>query len=132
MSQECEPRFRNQRSLHLAANRDLVYPPNEMVGDGIAPGSVQVPGSGQPIVLLADRQTTGGYPKIATVISADLPAMGRLIAGDEQSYRYLAESIRMHPDQENLKTMMQQAGFEECDYFNLSGGIVALHRGFRF
>jgi len=61
-----------------------------------------------------------------------LPVMGRLIANDEKSYRYLAESIRMHPDQETLKAMMEQAGFEDCDYFNLTGGIVALHRGFRF
>ena len=61
-----------------------------------------------------------------------LPLLGRLIAKDEGSYRYLAESIRMHPDQERLKTMMQQAGFEDCDYNNLSGGIVALHRGFRY
>jgi len=58
--------------------------------------------------------------------------MGRLIARDEDSYRYLAESIRMHPDQEKLRQMMQQAGFEDCDYHNLSGGIVALHRGFRY
>jgi len=61
-----------------------------------------------------------------------LPAMGRLIARDADSYRYLAESIRMHPDQETLKAMMEQAGFEDCEYFNLSGGIVALHRGFRY
>jgi demethylmenaquinone methyltransferase/2-methoxy-6-polyprenyl-1,4-benzoquinol methylase len=61
-----------------------------------------------------------------------LPRMGKLIAGDEASYRYLAESIRMHPDQETLKGMMEQVGFEDCGYFNLSGGIVALHRGFRF
>ncbi len=61
-----------------------------------------------------------------------LPMMGRLIAKDASSYRYLAESIRMHPDQESLKEMMQQAGFEDCDYFNLSGGIVALHRGYRY
>ncbi len=61
-----------------------------------------------------------------------LPLMGRLIARDESSYRYLAESIRMHPDQEKLKTMMEHAGFEDCDYHNLSGGIVALHRGFRY
>ena len=52
-----------------------------IISDGIAPGSIQVPGSGQPIVLLADRQTTGGYPKIATVISADLPALGRVPIG---------------------------------------------------
>ena len=52
-----------------------------IVSDGIAPGSIQVPGNGLPIVLLADRQTTGGYPKIATVISADLPALGRMTPG---------------------------------------------------
>ena len=61
-----------------------------------------------------------------------LPLMGRLIARDADSYRYLAESIRMHPDQDTLKGMMEQAGFEDCDYLNLSGGIVAVHRGFRF
>jgi demethylmenaquinone methyltransferase/2-methoxy-6-polyprenyl-1,4-benzoquinol methylase len=61
-----------------------------------------------------------------------LPLMGRLIARDQDSYRYLAESIRMHPDQEKLRQMMEQAGFEGCDYHNLSGGIVALHRGFRY
>ena len=59
-----------------------------------------------------------------------LPRLGRLIAKDEESYRYLAESIRMHPDQDSLQTMMQQAGFERCDYHNLSGGIVAIHRGY--
>ncbi|MGI9303373.1 MAG: hypothetical protein ACR2RB_11790, partial [Gammaproteobacteria bacterium] len=53
-----------------------------IVSDGIVTGAIQVPGSGQPIVLLADHQTTGGYPKIATVISADLPAVGRLKPGD--------------------------------------------------
>jgi 5-oxoprolinase (ATP-hydrolysing) subunit C len=52
-----------------------------IVSDGIPPGAIQVPGDGQPIVLLADRQTTGGYPKIATVISADLPALGRVGPG---------------------------------------------------
>jgi len=60
-----------------------------------------------------------------------LPLMGRMIAGDAESYRYLAESIRMHPDQESLKGMMQLAGFERCEYFNLAGGIVALHRGYK-
>src|SRR5258705_4098566 len=53
----------------------------DMTSDGIAPGSIQVPATGQPIVLQVDRQTTGGYPKIATVISADLPALGRLPIG---------------------------------------------------
>ncbi len=61
-----------------------------------------------------------------------LPKMGELIANDAESYRYLAESIRMHPDQETLKGMMEDAGFEQTKYFNLTGGIVALHRGYKF
>lgn len=61
-----------------------------------------------------------------------LPAIGKLVAGDAESYRYLAESIRQHPDQETLMGMMQSAGFERCDYHNLTGGIVALHKGFKF
>ena len=61
-----------------------------------------------------------------------LPKLGELIAGDGESYRYLAESIRMHPDQDSLEKMMQTAGFENTEYFNLTGGIVALHRGFKF
>ena len=60
-----------------------------------------------------------------------LPVLGRLIAKDEASYRYLAESIRMQPDQQTLKTMMERAGFQRCEYFNLCGGIVALHRGYK-
>lgn len=60
-----------------------------------------------------------------------LPLMGRLIANDADSYRYLAESIRVHPDQSTLLAMLQQAGLERCEYFNLSGGIVAIHRGYR-
>ncbi len=59
-----------------------------------------------------------------------LPLMGQLVAKDADSYRYLAESIRMHPDQEKLKKMMTDAGLERCRYNNLSGGIVALHRGY--
>jgi demethylmenaquinone methyltransferase/2-methoxy-6-polyprenyl-1,4-benzoquinol methylase len=57
--------------------------------------------------------------------------MGKLIANDAESYQYLAESIRMHPDQETLKAMMEAAGFEKCEYHNLTGGIVALHRGYK-
>jgi demethylmenaquinone methyltransferase/2-methoxy-6-polyprenyl-1,4-benzoquinol methylase len=56
--------------------------------------------------------------------------MGKLITGDSKSYQYLAESIRMHPDQETLKQMMSDAGFSRCDYHNLNGGIVALHSGY--
>jgi len=58
-----------------------------------------------------------------------LPALGKLVAKDEAAYRYLAESIRMHPDQETLKSMMEAAGLESVEYFNLAAGIVALHRG---
>ena len=60
-----------------------------------------------------------------------LPAMGKLVAGDAESYRYLAESIRQHPDQDTLLGMMESAGFERCEYHNMSGGIVALHKGFK-
>ncbi len=60
-----------------------------------------------------------------------LPTLGKLIADDADSYQYLAESIRMHPDQETLKTMMQEVGFERCRYHNMAAGIVALHIGYR-
>ncbi len=60
-----------------------------------------------------------------------LPLLGRLVASDEDSYQYLAESIRVHPDQETLKNMMEEAGFERCRYHNLAAGIVALHIGYR-
>ena len=58
-----------------------------------------------------------------------LPALGRLIAGDAASYRYLAESIRMHPDHDTLKKMMEGAGLERVQYFNLTAGVAALHTG---
>jgi len=61
-----------------------------------------------------------------------LPLMGKLLAQDSDSYRYLAESIRMHPDQETLKRMMLDAGFGQVDYHNLTGGVVALHKGWKY
>ncbi|MGF1613808.1 MAG: bifunctional demethylmenaquinone methyltransferase/2-methoxy-6-polyprenyl-1,4-benzoquinol methylase UbiE [Gammaproteobacteria bacterium] len=60
-----------------------------------------------------------------------LPWLGRVVAKDSESYRYLAESIRMHPDQETLKAMMESAGFEQCSYLNLTAGVVALHQGYK-
>ncbi len=60
-----------------------------------------------------------------------LPFMGKLVAKDEASYRYLAESIRMHPGQEALKRMMEEAGLERVEYFNLAAGVVALHKGYK-
>lgn len=61
-----------------------------------------------------------------------LPTMGKIIAEDADSYRYLAESIRVHPSQEALKELMEQVGFERVEYFNLTAGVVALHRGYKF
>lgn len=61
-----------------------------------------------------------------------LPLMGKIVANDADSYRYLAESIRMHPDQKTLKKMMEDAGFVDVKYHNMTGGIVALHTGFKF
>lgn len=75
------------------------------------------------------------YPWLAKIYDSYsfsfLPKMGELIANDAASYQYLAESIRMHPDQETLKEMMLNAGFDEVDVHNLSGGIVAIHRGWK-
>ena len=61
-----------------------------------------------------------------------LPWLGAKVAKDADSYQYLAESIRMHPDQDALKTMMEQAGLARVEYFNLTAGVVALHRGYKF
>ncbi|MGH8744089.1 MAG: bifunctional demethylmenaquinone methyltransferase/2-methoxy-6-polyprenyl-1,4-benzoquinol methylase UbiE [Burkholderiales bacterium] len=61
-----------------------------------------------------------------------LPALGKFVVNDADSYKYLAESIRVHPSQEELKQMMENAGFERVEYFNLSAGVVALHRGYKF
>lgn len=61
-----------------------------------------------------------------------LPWLGARVAGDRESYRYLAESIRMHPDQESLKALMERSGLEDVEYWNLTGGVVALHRGRKY
>ncbi len=88
---------------------------------------------GRLLVLEFSKPTTAGLSSLYDIYSFKLlPMMGQLVANDSESYQYLAESIRMHPDQQTLKGMMEQAGFERCDYHNLTGGIVALHRGFKF
>jgi demethylmenaquinone methyltransferase/2-methoxy-6-polyprenyl-1,4-benzoquinol methylase len=88
---------------------------------------------GRLLVLEFSKPVTPGLKPLYDLYSFKiLPFMGKLVANDADSYRYLAESIRMHPDQETLKGMMEDAGFEQCDYHNLSGGIVALHRGYKF
>ncbi len=87
---------------------------------------------GRLLVLEFSRPHLGPLNAVYDAYSFNvLPRMGELIAGDAASYRYLAESIRRHPDQETLRAMMQGAGFERCEVFNLSGGIVALHAGYR-
>jgi demethylmenaquinone methyltransferase/2-methoxy-6-polyprenyl-1,4-benzoquinol methylase len=60
-----------------------------------------------------------------------MPLMGKLVTNDSESYRYLAESIRMHPNQETLKSMMVEAGFDRVTYHNMTAGVVALHRGIK-
>ncbi|MFY9973225.1 MAG: bifunctional demethylmenaquinone methyltransferase/2-methoxy-6-polyprenyl-1,4-benzoquinol methylase UbiE [Chromatiaceae bacterium] len=87
---------------------------------------------GRALILEFSHPTSRALGRLYDLYSFSmLPGLGQLIAKDAESYRYLAESIRMHPDQETLKSMMEAAGFERCGYFNLSGGIVAIHRGYK-
>jgi len=88
---------------------------------------------GRLLVLEFSQPTAPGLKPVYDIYSFKLlPFMGKVIANDEESYRYLAESIRMHPPQEELKQMMIDAGFERVDFHNMTGGIVALHRGYKF
>lgn len=88
---------------------------------------------GRLLVLEFSKPTNDHLSKLYDAYSFHLlPKMGELVANDGASYKYLAESIRMHPDQDTLEGMMQQAGFEQTSYTNMTGGIVALHRGFKF
>ena len=94
--------------------------------DALAPG-------GRLLILEFSKPAVPGLQPLYDAYSFKcLPAMGKWIANDSESYQYLAESIRMHPDQDTLKSMMEQAGFEDCSYHNLSGGIVALHKGMKY
>jgi demethylmenaquinone methyltransferase/2-methoxy-6-polyprenyl-1,4-benzoquinol methylase len=87
---------------------------------------------GRLLVLEFSKPISGPLSKIYDQYSFKvLPMLGRLVANDEGSYRYLAESIRMHPDQATLKKMMEDAGYSRVQVYNLTGGIVAVHRGFR-
>ncbi len=88
---------------------------------------------GRALVLEFSKPTVPGLDKVYDAYSFKvLPAMGRLVANDAESYRYLAESIRRFPDQETLREMMLAAGFDQVSYHNLTGGIVALHVGLAF
>jgi len=86
---------------------------------------------GKLVVLEFSKVTDALAPAYDWYSFNVLPWLGRQVVKDEDSYRYLAESIRMHPDQETLKSMMQQAGMNRVQYFNLSAGIVAVHEGVR-
>lgn len=88
---------------------------------------------GRAVILEFSHPVAPGLRPIYDLYSfAVLPILGKLVANDTASYRYLAESIRVHPNQDALLSMMQTAGFERCQYFNLAGGIVAVHRGYKF
>jgi len=92
--------------------------------------SVLKPG-GKAMILEFSQPTPALKPAYDLYSFQVLPLIGKLVTGDESSYQYLAESIRMHPNQETLLEMMREAGFEQCRYHNLAGGIVALHIGYR-
>jgi demethylmenaquinone methyltransferase/2-methoxy-6-polyprenyl-1,4-benzoquinol methylase len=88
---------------------------------------------GRLLVLEFSKPTNDVLSKVYDTYSFHLlPKIGQLVANDAESYQYLAESIRMHPDQATLEGMMKDVGFEQTSYTNLTGGIVALHRGFKF
>jgi len=88
---------------------------------------------GQLLILEFSHPTAPGLKPLYDAYSFKiLPAMGKIVANDDASYRYLAESIRMHPNQQTLLEMMNAAGLEGCRYHNLAGGIVAVHRGYRY
>ena len=86
---------------------------------------------GMAVVLEFSQPAVWLEPLYRTYTHQVLPKLGELVAGDRDSYRYLAESIAVHPDQQTLREMMRAAGFSSCQYFNLSAGIVAVHRGAR-
>lgn len=88
---------------------------------------------GKALILEFSRPVSATLGRVYDLYSFNvIPAMGRLVAGDEDSYRYLVESIRRHPDQDTLAAMMRSAGFERVVYHNLTGGVVALHTGYKF
>lgn len=88
---------------------------------------------GQAIILEFSKPAYEWLQKIYDTYSFKvIPKIGEILAKDRESYQYLVESIRMHPDQETLKSMMSSAGFDQVDYFNLTGGIVAIHRGIKW
>lgn len=87
---------------------------------------------GRLLVLEFSKPTNSILSKVYDAYSFNvIPRIGKLVTDDSESYQYLAESIRMHPDQETLKDMMEEAGFCQCEYHNMTGGVVALHKGIK-
>jgi len=86
---------------------------------------------GRLVVLEFSRVNRALAPLYDAYSFGVLPLLGRLVAGDADSYRYLAESIRVHPDQDELRALFTQAGFDKADYYNMAAGVVAVHRGFK-
>lgn len=88
---------------------------------------------GRLIILEFSKANLGWLNHLYDLYSFQIiPKLGHMVVGDEQSYQYLVESIRMHPNQEELKQIILQQGFDQCDYFNLTGGIVAVHRAYKY
>jgi demethylmenaquinone methyltransferase/2-methoxy-6-polyprenyl-1,4-benzoquinol methylase len=87
---------------------------------------------GRLLVLEFSKPTSSLLGKVYDAYSFNIiPRIGKMITDDSDSYQYLAESIRMHPDQNTLKEMMEEAGFCQCEYHNMTGGVVALHKGIK-
>ena len=92
---------------------------------------VLVPG-GRAVILEFSQVRHPVFAKIYDTYSFSVvPRVGRCVTGSEESYRYLVESIRVHPDQESLKALMEQAGFDKVEFYNLLGGVIAVHVGFK-
>jgi len=88
---------------------------------------------GGKLVILEFSKIWSPLSKIYDNFSFNLiPKLGKVFANNEKSYQYLVESIRVHPDQKKLKAMMEKEGFEKVSFLNLSGGIVAIHQGYKF
>ena len=134
-------------SFAIANAQDLPFPDNEFDRIIIAFGLRNVtdknaalksmfralkPG-GQALILEFSTPTIPALNPLYDAYSFHiLPKIGKWVANDEASYQYLDESIRMHPDQNTLKSMMETAGFEDCRYHNFTAGVVALHCGFKY
>ena len=101
-------------------------------GPHVGVGGRQIKPGGKAMVLEFSKPVDALKPIYDAYSFKILPWLGEKVAGDSESYRYLAESIRMHPDQETLKTMMESVGFDKVEYHSLTGGIVALHIGYKY